>query len=177
MIEIEGEYISKMRSTDLENKIQPLKRENPFKDLYNWAKHEVLNVNTMLEAIQDKNDLEAQKHYKLKQLRKATKHKTKSDELSNNAGTEYVLKFVNKITKKSKEKISLLEKEIEDYDQVIQIMTGKLCYEEIPNFRNTRAQEFDKMIVRYMELVSNEFHKFADTPKNNYMLMDQENLQ
>ncbi|CAG9333314.1 unnamed protein product [Blepharisma stoltei] len=162
--EIEGEYIKKMKENQENQKIKPIERHNPFRELYEWAKLEVMNVNAMIETIQTKHEYNALRHVKQKEFKKATKNIVKTDEPI--SGTEYVQKFVNKLTKRSEGKISILGKEIDDLELILHIITVRLCEEEIPNFKAARTKEFERMVEKYSKIINEGFNNISgkDSP-------------
>lgn len=135
-------------SPELKNQCEEMSQElsNPFLDFYNWIHGEIMDIESLKEAIEGRDRVMGIKN------KIESKKRADTDELNKlNAGKK-TFKTLFKSSSGKQAKITVLssnisqaEKDLEEYDKILKMVEVHLGESVIPNFKETQMAAYYKL--------------------------------
>ncbi|CAG9328168.1 unnamed protein product [Blepharisma stoltei] len=165
--ELEKGYIKELREYEnvLYVPIEKRSLENPFLELYDWAKQEAQDIKSILEALASRTGIEAQKLKAEKRMEKESKSLKKIQQ-----GKSTFTQIFSSTTKteqlaSAEVQIKDIEDEIKDLETILRIIMIRLCEYELPIFKANKIKTYERMMKKYAELTVSGFKIITDSAK------------
>lgn len=144
-----------------ENTVDFIKKAtNAYKILLDWARREILEIESLMDAIEKKLYLE---QILAKYQARLGEHQKGLENFQ--SGKKSLMQRLSKKTDEQKLKnleghVADSEKELIALQDVIRIATGRLIHYQIPRFKEKEAEKLESTIRSYSGLIVEEFNDF-----------------
>jgi hypothetical protein len=137
------------------------KATNPYKVLLDWARREVVEIESVLESIEKKSYLEsilAKSH--------ARRLKQQQELESFQSGKKSLMQRLKKNDEETGKELEMQvassDKEIQALQEIIRLATDLLVNFQLPSFRQKEAEKFERTIRCYSGVVIRDLHEFVE---------------
>lgn len=140
--------------------------ENPYDELLNWTRADILDLRSIIEAMQKR-----QEHMKIKGKVEERLEEERGRLLKLQSGKK---SFGQLFSKKSKEdhiartegEIKKFEEEIESLCVILNVASARLVNEVIAEFKESKIQTFESIMRKFTEASIKEFSMFINEAKH-----------
>jgi len=164
---LESEYIGEIMPSysKIYSPIEKNEIENPFHEIYEWVKIEILDLEAILETISKKSEIETQ--------RAKIEEKIKKENVNLKDLQAGKTKFLNLLNTKPKSDqaaeiestIKELEADIIDHSCILRIIVVRLFETVLPEFKLMKSKVYKDMMKTYGRISLLAFQNFTDSAK------------
>lgn len=139
--------------------------DNPFLELYNWAKQEALDIKSIIDTLGFKLEIDALKAKIEKKMHKGNKSLRKIQQGKTSLSAIFSSTTKTEQLATAEVQIKDLEDEISDLEVIRKILIVRLCEHELPIFKSTKIKNYESMMNKYAELTVSGFKSITDTAR------------